>query len=94
MLQYIEMEEDIIISKKDGRSIKVKDFRKRRKFDLDIIYKDILGDMEINRLDKVSKRLLGDELLSEDIVDVNDKDVFSINKQEEIRYPDINYAGV
>lgn len=85
MLQYLAGEV-IVIRGKENNILKVKDFRKRNRYPLDVTYIDkVLAD-EILRIDKTSARLLGSLYKIGQIIDVNEKDVFSFQESESIKY--------
>ena len=88
MYQYIEMAEDVIISRKDGRALRVIDFRKRNRYtDSEKFLRKVQPD-EILRLERMAENIFSDITFVEHIVDANDTDMLSIEQAQVMRYPD------
>lgn len=84
------MQSEAIRSKKDNRVIKVKDFRKRTKFDDRFKLLMKVKEEEILRLDRLSVRLFGNEHLIGTLVDTNEKDVLSLEIGESVAFISAN----
>ena len=85
MMQYMAMEE-IVIRNKNGEIRKVKDFRKRVKYDPKFILIDKLRDSEVMRVDTLAFRVYNDPLNVGAIIDVNVTDVFSLVSGNRVDY--------
>ena len=85
MIQYYLMDE-ISIKNSSNEVIKVKDFRKRLKYDLKNVFITKPVQDELIRPDVLSSRIYSDPYKVNGIIDVNDKDIFSFQLTDEIRF--------
>jgi len=85
MEQYLSMEEVIILSK-EGKPRRVIDFRNRNIRTNSEIFFTTVTDRELLRTDLLARRLYNSVLEIGNIIDTNDKDVFSFVKNESIKF--------
>lgn len=85
MLQYLTSE-IIFIKNKDGEIRKVISFRKRNKYAKNLTFVGTVLAHEVLRIDLIALRLFGSVLPVEQIIDVNETDVFSLNENERVNY--------
>lgn len=93
MRQYLEMS-DIVITNKNGELRKVRDFRKRIKYDKKYQLIEYVQDAEILRADSLSLRLYYDPLAIGMIIDVNDSDILSFATGDPVYFVSPSVAGV
>lgn len=85
MLQYLSMQ-PITIKNSSGEPIRVKNFRRRIKYANEDLYYTTIVHKEDIRADLLSFRLYKSVFKIGGIIDANDKDVFSFDIGERMRY--------